>query len=68
MRPKPIPTTWNPQSIKANQTQSRPIEADSYLANASAAVGRPPLDPASRWFRLRLVTQGRAGLTRHFER
>jgi hypothetical protein len=35
--------------IKPNQTQSNPIKADSYLANACAAVGRPQLVPSTAW-------------------
>ena len=37
------------RSIKPNQTQSNPIKADSYLANACAAVGRPQLVPSTAW-------------------
>jgi hypothetical protein len=48
-RPKPAPQPDESSPIKANQAQSNPIKADSYPANACAAVGRPPLVPSTAW-------------------
>jgi hypothetical protein len=42
-------STIHPMPSPRPGTQSSPIKADSYLANACAAVGRPPLVPSTAW-------------------